>query len=123
MTMPLATRYEVRAQVASLGVDERLPAIWVSETLTTVVSSTSMKVANITAAVMSHGPSARLAARAATAGCPACATGERAVITRPPRLEFPNLHRVRAQKGRYRRNTDVPAKGREGPALQCGLHR
>src|SRR6516162_2635628 len=40
----LATRYEVSAQVASLGVEEREPAMCGNETLTTVVSSTSMKV-------------------------------------------------------------------------------
>ena len=68
MTIPLATKYDVSAQVASLGVAERLPAMCVKETLTTVVSSTSMNVASITAAVMSHGPSARLAARRITAG-------------------------------------------------------
>ena len=40
-----ATRYEVSAQVDSSMVAERLPAMWGSDTLTTVVSSTSMKVA------------------------------------------------------------------------------
>src|SRR5262245_39192782 len=43
-----ATRYEVSTQVASSIVTERLPAMCGSDTLTTVVSSTSMKVANIT---------------------------------------------------------------------------
>src|SRR5262249_26085084 len=44
----LATRYEVSAHVASSTVASRLPAMWGSDTLTTVVSSTSMKVENIT---------------------------------------------------------------------------
>src|SRR5260370_823590 len=46
--MALATRYEVSAQVASSGVEESEPAIWGSETLTTVVSSSSMNVLVIT---------------------------------------------------------------------------
>src|SRR5512134_1989125 len=53
--MALATRYDVSAQVASSVVAERLLAMCGSDTLTTVVSSTSMKVANITASAMSHG--------------------------------------------------------------------
>ena len=53
--MALATRYEVSAQVASSTLAERLPAICGSETLTTVVSSTSMKVANMTAMATIHG--------------------------------------------------------------------
>src|ERR1019366_7377166 len=83
MTMPLATKYEVIAQVASLGVAERLPAMCVKETLTTLVSSTSMKVASITAAVMSHGPSARLATRLVTANCLSCSARERASLAVP----------------------------------------
>src|SRR5262245_54023387 len=51
----LATRYEVSAQAASSTLAERLPAIWGSETFNTVVSSTSMKVANITATATIHG--------------------------------------------------------------------
>src|SRR6266571_2786644 len=54
-TIAFATRYEVSAQVASSDVTERLPAICGSDTLTTVVSSTSMNVPNITATAMSHG--------------------------------------------------------------------
>src|SRR3954466_5138031 len=50
-----ATRYEVSAHVASSTVAERLPAICGSDTFTTVVSSTSMKVANITETAMSQG--------------------------------------------------------------------
>ena len=50
-----ATRYDVNTQVASSMVADKLPAMWGSDTLTTVVSSTSMKVANITATAMSHG--------------------------------------------------------------------
>src|SRR6187551_1828553 len=53
--MALATRYEVSAQVASSIVEDRLPAICGSDTFTTVVSSTSMNVANITETAMSQG--------------------------------------------------------------------
>src|SRR6185436_9924634 len=53
--MALATRYDVSAHVASSVVADRLLAICGSDTLTTVVSSTSMKVANITANAMSQG--------------------------------------------------------------------
>ena len=51
----LATRYEVRTHVASSMLADRLPAMWGSDTLTTVVSSTSMNVANITAMATIHG--------------------------------------------------------------------
>src|SRR5438067_6287860 len=51
----LATRYEVSAQVASSVVAESEPAMCGSETFTTVVSSTSMKVLLITAMATSHG--------------------------------------------------------------------
>src|SRR5437588_88925 len=53
--MALATRYEVSAQAASSTLAERLPAMCGKETFTTVVSSTSIKVANITATAMIHG--------------------------------------------------------------------
>ncbi len=53
--MALATRYEVSVQVASSLLAERLPAMCGSETLTTVVSSTSMKVLDMTAMAISHG--------------------------------------------------------------------
>ena len=43
------------AQVASSMVADRSPAIWGNDTLTTVVSSTSMNVANITAMATSQG--------------------------------------------------------------------
>jgi hypothetical protein len=45
----------VRTHLDSSIVADRLPAICGSETLTTVVSSTSMKVANITATATIHG--------------------------------------------------------------------
>src|SRR6266536_5787832 len=51
----LATRYEVKVHVASSTVADKLPAIWGNETLTTVVSSTSMKVLDMTAIAMSQG--------------------------------------------------------------------
>src|SRR4029077_17738177 len=50
-----ATRYDVSAQVASSIDADRLPAMCGSDTFTTVVSSTSMKVANITETAMIHG--------------------------------------------------------------------
>src|ERR1039458_5360087 len=99
MTMPLATKYEVIAQVASLGVDERLPAMCVKETLTTVVSSTSMKVASITAAVMSHGPSARLARRREKPDG-TCSPWVWVVIGRCPQREFPGGRIGFARRGR-----------------------
>src|SRR3989442_4243432 len=55
----LATRYDVSTHVASSIVTERLPAMCGSDTFTTVVSSTSMKVANITAIAMIHGLTCR----------------------------------------------------------------
>src|SRR6185369_5075864 len=51
----LATRYDVSAHAASSVLTERLPAICGSDTFTTVVSSTSMKVAHITATATIHG--------------------------------------------------------------------
>src|ERR1035441_2432881 len=53
--MALATRYDVRAQAASSTLTERLPAICGRDTFTTVVSSTSMNVANMTATATIHG--------------------------------------------------------------------
>src|SRR3954447_17040283 len=50
-----ATRYAVSTQVASSGVADRLPAMCGSATFATEVSSTSMKVASITEAAISHG--------------------------------------------------------------------
>src|SRR5712691_10806632 len=54
-----ATRYDVNAQVASSIEAERLPAMCGSDTFTTVVSSTSMNVANITETAMSQGLTCR----------------------------------------------------------------
>src|SRR5215210_6365217 len=54
-TIALATRYDVSAHVASSIDADRLPAMCGSDTFTTVVSSTSMKVANITAVAISQG--------------------------------------------------------------------
>src|SRR5262249_14035249 len=51
----LATRYEVSAHVASSIEADRLPAMCGSDTLTTVGSSTSMNVANITDVAMRQG--------------------------------------------------------------------
>src|SRR5258707_13885134 len=51
----LATRYDVSAHVASSIVADSVPAMCGSDTLTTVVSSTSMKVANITETAISQG--------------------------------------------------------------------
>src|SRR5579863_3531975 len=58
-TMALATRYDVSTQVTSSTVAERLPAMCGSDTLTTVVSSTSMKVQNITEMAMIQGLTCR----------------------------------------------------------------
>ena len=54
-TIALATRYDVSTHVDSSIVADRLPAMCGSDTLTTVVSSTSMKVANMTAIATIHG--------------------------------------------------------------------
>src|SRR6187399_696640 len=54
-TIAFATRYDVSAHVASSVVAAMLLAICGSDTLTTVVSSTSMKVANMTAIATTHG--------------------------------------------------------------------
>src|SRR2546422_9436470 len=50
-----ATRYDVSAHVASSIDADKLPAMCGSDTFTTVVSSTSMKVANITETAINHG--------------------------------------------------------------------
>src|SRR5262245_51618760 len=50
-----ATRYDVSTHVASSIDTDRLPAMYGSDTFTTVVSSTSMKVANITLIAMIQG--------------------------------------------------------------------
>src|SRR5436190_20815290 len=53
--MPFATRYDVSTHVASSTLDERFPAMCGSETFATLVSNTSMNVASITVAAMTHG--------------------------------------------------------------------
>ena len=53
--MAFETRYEVTTQVPSSLVEARFPAICGIDTLTTVVSSTSIKVASITEKVTTHG--------------------------------------------------------------------
>ena len=53
--MAFATRYEVSVQVASSLLADKLPAICGKETLTTVVSSTSMNVLDMTAIAISQG--------------------------------------------------------------------
>src|SRR5579862_392774 len=54
-TIAFDTRYEVRIQVLSSTLAERLPAMCGSDTLATLVSKTSMNVASITVAAISHG--------------------------------------------------------------------
>ena len=54
-TIALATRYDVSTHVDSSIDADRLPAMCGSDTLTTVVSSTSMNVANMTAIATIHG--------------------------------------------------------------------
>ena len=53
--MAFATRYDVSVQVASSLLADKLPAMCGSDTLTTVVSSTSMKVLDMTAIAISQG--------------------------------------------------------------------
>src|SRR5512147_2178350 len=53
--MALATRYDVTTHVPSSEVAARLPEMCWMETLTTVVSRISMKVASMTAMVTIHG--------------------------------------------------------------------
>src|SRR3954464_5995454 len=53
--MAFATRDDGSAQDASSTLAERLPAMCGSDTFTTVVSSTSIKVANMTATATIHG--------------------------------------------------------------------
>src|SRR6187399_273493 len=55
----LATRYEVSTQVASSVVADIVLPMCGSDTFTTVVSSTSMKVANITATATIQGLTGR----------------------------------------------------------------
>src|ERR1700690_121565 len=54
-TMAFETRYEVSTHVLSSVPAERLPAMWGRETLAMLVSSTSMKVASVTAIAMIQG--------------------------------------------------------------------
>src|ERR1700675_4407025 len=54
-TMAFETRYEVSTHVLSSVPAERLPAICGRETLAMLVSSTSMKVASVTAIAMIQG--------------------------------------------------------------------
>src|SRR5580765_4148893 len=68
--MALATRYDVSAQVDSSTVAERLPAMCGSDTFTTVVSSTSMKVANMTATATIHGLTWRCSGMSERPGAP-----------------------------------------------------
>src|ERR1019366_69205 len=75
--MALATRYEVSTQVASSTLAERLPAMCGRETLTTVVSSTSMKVANMTAVETIHG---------LTRGYGSTADGIRSLVSMMPQI-------------------------------------
>src|SRR6202044_3317120 len=53
--IPLATRYEVSAQVASSLLDERLPAMCGRATLTMVVSRISIKAASVTTIATAQG--------------------------------------------------------------------
>ena len=65
-----ATRYDVSVHVASSLLAERLPAICGSETLTTVVSSTSMNVLDMTAIAISQGLISRMFAAFPVNGIP-----------------------------------------------------
>src|SRR5579884_1737723 len=68
--MALATRYDVSTQVASSTVAAILLAMSGSDTLTTVVSSTSMKVANMTEMAIIQGFTCGASCRAAVARTP-----------------------------------------------------
>src|SRR3954468_3142522 len=59
----LEIRYAVRIHVASSWLAPSPPAMWRSETLAIVVSSTSMKVASDTTTAISHGLCAPAAER------------------------------------------------------------
>ncbi len=65
-TMAFDTRYDVTTHVPSSTVAPMLPDKWGMATFTTVVSSTSMNVASITAMVMIHGLIRRLASSGIT---------------------------------------------------------
>src|SRR5712671_5034116 len=54
-TMAFETRYDVRTHVLSSCPAERLPAMWGKATLAMEVSSTSMKVASVTAKAIIQG--------------------------------------------------------------------
>jgi hypothetical protein len=54
-TIAFDTRYEVRTQVLSSCVTERLPAMCGRETLAMLVSSTSLNVASVTVSATTHG--------------------------------------------------------------------
>ena len=54
-TTAFETRYDVRTQVPSSWLTERLPAMCGSETLAMLVSSTSMKVAMVTTSAITQG--------------------------------------------------------------------
>src|SRR5690348_6386205 len=54
-TIALDTKYDVSTHVLSSTLAERLPAMCGSDTLATLVSKTSMNVASITVAAISHG--------------------------------------------------------------------
>ena len=54
-TTAFATRYEVRTQVLSSMLTDRLPAMCGNETLAMLVSSTSMNVASVTVMATAHG--------------------------------------------------------------------
>src|ERR1039457_4684400 len=68
--MALATRYDVSIHVDSSILAERLPAMWGSETLATLVSSTSMKVASITVMAMTQGLTPRCQETSCTSELP-----------------------------------------------------
>src|SRR6185369_16172007 len=107
-TMALATRYEVSAQVASSGVADMLPARCGSETLTTVVSSTSMKVADMTAMATSHG----FTLSCVLAGCANASEVRTAMVVRADKsrrflLDYQLLHSIQKRAAFKPRRTRI----------------
>src|SRR6185437_5357623 len=102
-TIALATRYDVTVQVASSTEADRLPAIWGSDTLTTVVSSTSMKVLDITAIAISQG---------LMSGC-ACSCAWELIVTRAASSSY--IRFIAALKGSGKSRVPEKAGFRKKP--------
>src|SRR6187549_3612797 len=108
--MALATRYDVSTHVDSSIVADRLPAMCGSDTLTTVVSSTSMNVANMTAIATIHG---------FTWGCSGSAMVDRLSASSFGPIAYgppPGSHKTfNSAEGSSARPTSLAAGGAPGP--------